>query len=308
MKYYKATIFPKSPFATPPMSDTLFGQLIWMLNDLGEDVAKMLATYDSNPCFVVSDFIANNQGVAPKMPTTYNLGKSKMEKIQEILDRKELKKRSKIDLDKLYKMQKIDSKKIIDNSIKKNHDEINETVHCSLNRLTGTTGNGFDPYSVIETVYKKDTFFTCYFYVSENEHVEKIKDALILMGKIGFGKDASIGKGRFSVDKFEEINFSHNNKNSIYTLGNVVLDGINDYKNCYYEIFTRFGKHGNILSVTGNPYKNPVVMAKQGALITDVSDKLFEKPFIGKSLKGLSYHQETVHQGYSLYVPIDVEV
>ncbi len=307
MKYFKVSIKPVSPFGTVPMSDTIFGQLVWILSDMGEDVSSLLGDYDTNPFLVVSDFLPFGTGNTPKLPVKYKLDVNKSEKIKKIIERKKLKKKNRISLNKLYESDNLNNEKITELSEElKNFAKNYEIIRCSINRMTGTTGDGFDPYAVYETKYYRTSEYEFYFYVADEKYNEKVFTALETMGQIGFGKDASLGRGQFSVNNFEEVEFNTQNKNSIYTLGNIVLENIKS-KKMFYEPFTRFGKHGHIRAVQGNPFKNPVVMALQGALIYHPEEEYFEKPFIGKALKGLSFYNDTVHQGYSLYIPVHLE-
>jgi len=81
MRYYRVKIRPDSSFASPPMSDTIFGQLIWSLKRIGEDVDQLLENYSTDPFLVVSDFFPDDLGNTPKIPTKYMVGSSKEEKL-----------------------------------------------------------------------------------------------------------------------------------------------------------------------------------------------------------------------------------
>jgi CRISPR-associated protein Csm4 len=307
MEYLKIKIKPVSNFSTIPMSDTIFGQLIWILSDMGFDVNNLLENYESEPFLVVSDFLPMNTGNTPKIPVKYSLESSKSEKISKILERKSLKNRNRINIDDLFNAEKVNNDKLIELSTSLSEfSKQSEVIRCSINRLTGTTGNNFDPYPVVETNYYKNSEYYFYIYFSEKITKEEIYSAIEMMGKVGFGKDASLGKGQFKIMDSEAVNFSNTNKNSIYTLGNLVMEDLSA-KNIYYEPFTRFGRHGNLRAVKGNPFKNPVVMALQGSLICFPEKILFDKPYIGKAVKGLSVYEDTVHQGYSLYIPVHLE-
>ncbi|UOD33968.1 hypothetical protein DSN97_07275 [Deferribacteraceae bacterium V6Fe1] len=307
MKYYKAKIKPTSPFGTNPMSDTIFGQLVWTLSDMGEDLSKLLADYDTSPFLVVSDFLPFNMGNVPKIPTIYKVEGAKNDKINKILERKKIKAKNYISIETLYSTASLNKNKIVELAqalVKFNKSA--EIIRCSINRKTGTTGDGFDPYPVYDTFFTDNAEFTFYFYIADESNFGMIQEALELIGKTGFGRDASLGRGQFEVLEFDEIEFSPENKNAIYTLGNVALEGLS-VERAYYEPFTRFGRHGNIRAVMGNPFKNPLVMALQGALLFG-DNNIFSKPYIGKSIRKLSYYGDTVQQGYSLYIPINVEV
>ena len=83
------------------------------------------------------------------------------------------------------------------------------------------------------------------------------------------------------------------------TLSPVILNNQN-IKNCYYEPFTRFGKHSSGIDV--NPFKKPILLANTSAVISFESE--YSKFYMGKAIKGHSSDEKTVHQGYSIIIPI----
>lgn len=309
MIFYRIRLIPKSAFGSPPISDTIFGNLIWSFVHIGVDVDKLLSNYVEDPFLVVSDFFIEDLGIAPKIPKIYTLGKNKEEKLDMLINRKEIKSRTHIPLGFLIKGKKLSNKIVLENSrsINKGTYMKSHLVRCSINRLTGTTGENFSPYSLLEYFYG-DTFFTFYFKCEES-FCEKVIDALSYMGQIGFGKDATVGKGKFDVvkDSFEKIEIEDFSCDGVYTLSNLYMYNI-PAKEAFYETFTRFGKHGDILSITGNPFKNPVVTARQGAILSGIPYDIMKKGYIGSGIKGLSYHEKTVYQGYSLFIPFNYEV
>ncbi|MCA1933697.1 MAG: hypothetical protein LDL13_08975 [Calditerrivibrio sp.] len=309
MILYKIKLKPESAFGSPPISDTIFGNLIWSFVHIGIDVDKLLSNYMEEPFLVVSDFFLDDLGVTPKIPSVYTVGKNKKEKLDILMNRKEVKNRAYIPIDFLIKEKKLSKKIVLEKSesISKNIYMKSHVVRCSINRITGTTGEGFTPYSLVENFYKNN-FFTFYFKCEES-FCEKVIDALSYMGQVGFGKDATVGKGKFSVlkDSFEKIDLGDSSFNDIYTLSNLYMYNI-PAKEAFYEPFTRFGKHGDILAITGNPFKNPVVTARQGAILLGIPADILKKGYIGSGIKGLSYHENTVYQGYSLFIPHKYEV
>ena len=294
MQYYKYTLKPVSPFVTYPASDTVFGQLCCMLKLMGEDLNELLHDYESEPFVVVSNMLLNGTGsTVPKIKEQYE-GK-RAEKVAQMKERKKQKQKDCVLITDVLNG-------IIDNVFSISASKTAQIVRNSISRISGgTEGEGFSPYSVFETFYNADACFHLYVY-AKDEYLELVTRAIKLMGKFGFGKDASTGKGRFTVDEnIASIEIDDNKQyNAVYTLGNCVFEGINC--EMYYDICTRFGKHGGGDS---KPFKNPVVMAKQGALLYMQN---IRNPYIGKAIKGLSYYENTVHQGYSLYIPVEVGV
>lgn len=307
MNIYKCHIKPSSPFATLPYADTIFGQLIWMLRFQKKDVGYLLESYLDEPFLVVSDFLINNKGYIPRLPQPIKKS-SKEEQLQKMLYMKHKKNYNVIDIDYLLNQNSIKIGELLENSEKQDNVKSYEMVHCTINRMTGTTGeNVFSPYTVKEYTFAEGVNFTFYFGIKDSSIYQDIVDALDFMGRYGFGKDASTGKGQFRVETVDKINIHRqNNANALYTLGPTVLEGIKAQR-IFYEPFTRFGRHGALYATSGTPFKNPVVMAKQGALIIAPESNLFSKKFVGKGLDKLSAHSETVHQGYSLAIPLCID-
>jgi CRISPR-associated protein Csm4 len=95
--------------------------------------------------------------------------------------------------------------------------------------------------------------------------------------------------------------------NACYTLAPCVPEN-DTHSDIFFMPFTRYGKHGDILAKSGNPFKNPVIMADEGAVLIPKSKEVFAKPYIGQAVLNLSKAEpKTVMQGYSLYIPVRVE-
>ena len=79
------------------------------------------------------------------------------------------------------------------------------------------------------------------------------------------------------------------------------------FKAMYFSPFTRFGRHGAQMLHTGKPFKNPVVMADEGAVFVPHDGSFPNKPYIGRAVQNISKAQpEAVCQGYSLYLPMQM--
>ena len=308
MEYIRLKITPASSFATLPHSDTFFGQICYTLAIMGKPVDEMLKDYEKDPFLVTSGFFPMGYASLSKPAAIDNDCIS----IEKLAGRKDDKKKTYF---------------LIDNTIKNGSipEELKKPIwtltadtvtHTRLHRLTNRTGEkGFAPFNSFNYEYdlKEDNnkqagnnsdtenfFFHVYIYVKDR-YKEDVIEAIEMIGKIGCGKNTSIGKGRFELKEQEKIIIDTDNKNSIYTLSHCVLSEINAEK-IYYTPFVRFGKYGRITALS-NPFKNPVVMANQGALIINADKELFQKAYIGKSI--VNFSGKSVHQGYSLYLPIN---
>ncbi len=130
--------------------------------------------------------------------------------------------------------------------------------------------------------------------------LEKLNEIFKLLGEGGYGKNSTIGKGRFEHDSFKRIIFAKQESTTFMMLSNVLFQNL-QAKNIYYTPITKFGKHGGDLA-THSPFKKPLLMARSGSVV--VFDNTKNIQYIGKSISGHSTHKKTIHQGYSITLPI----
>jgi CRISPR-associated protein Csm4 len=129
------------------------------------------------------------------------------------------------------------------------------------------------------------------------------------VGLHGFGRDASIGLGKFAVEGCEALS-SRRLADTVVTLApcRPRPDEVEAEKS-YWRPFTRFGRHGGP-SFGGKVFKTPVLLADTGAMFT-ASAKGRGGPFLGRGLGGngrLSRQiPQTVHQAYAPVLPVDLE-
>ena len=289
MKLYKTTFNPISNFATSLKGDTLFGQICWAIRyTFGNDkLESLLSTYETSPFLVVSDGFAKGYVPKPSLPSNL-LGENN-----------DLKKenRKKVWL-KLEELQNGDFLKALKDEDVLNINKTTIVVKNSLNYKTFSTDDSgvFSPYGESETIISPRDI---YFLIDTNTFsLEELKQTIKTLSLMGYGKNTSIGKGFFEFDDFEEIKLMNNSK-TFMTLSPVILNNQN-IKNCYYEPFTRFGKHSSGIDV--NPFKKPILLANTSAVISFESE--YSKFYMGKAIKGHSSDEKTVHQGYSIIIPI----
>lgn len=288
MKLYKTTITPKSNFLTPLKGDTLFGQLCWSISFIfgKKRLDELLSDYDKDPFLVVSDGFAS--GYLPKPKMTANLLKEgaldkKFNRKKVWLSQKELR-------DGEYYKARTDED--INNIDKKD-----TIVRNSINYKTATTeGDKFSPYGINEVSFsRKDIYFLLRF----DFKLEDLTRCLDFVSKSGYGKDSTIGKGRFEFGSFEEVGKS-DISNTYIALSPFVPSGLK-CKEIYYEPFTRFGKSG-ANRANKNPFKKPIIFADCGAVVE--FEKKTNVKYIGQAVKNISTYKDTVHQGYSIVLPI----
>lgn len=345
MKIYEITLKPLSGFGTPLKGDTMFGHLCWQIFH-DDSLCKisfdeLIDSYASNPFAILSSAIPkfSREGSdhyafkAPSLPPEM-LFELPEDHCKRVTMRKELKgkqwlivpSQSKItsfkELDIITDAELLDAiHPSADSSLPRKFRRsrsrqlvaLFEQPHNTINRITGTTGEGrFAPFAEEQIVYYPATELSLFAGIDESRiGVESLLVGLARIGEYGYGKDATTGLGRYSIGDAVEIDLramGPASANACFTLSPCVPEK-EFYTEIFFTPFTRYGKHGDVLAKSSNPFKNPVIMADEGAVLIPKNNDVFSKPYIGEAISNVSLAEpKTVAQGYSLYIPVRVEV
>ncbi len=341
MKLYAITLKPASGFGTALKGDTLFGHFCWQAaydSSLIEGGLKnQIALYPEKPFAVFSSaFPKMKKDTAtyvlkrPEIPFSFMLP-PKEDKAADMRQRKDFKKKKWMlvsgdlhidikainyfsDHELLKEAQTVLTEETKRQMKKTGHSEFMNSCsqsHNTINRLTQTTGTGmFAPYEKKNLYYYPETELVFFVLIEESAtDIERIALGLERIGNWGFGKDASTGLGRFDLGERDELPIpSCDDSNAIYALSPCVPEK-NAFSEAFFTPFVRFGKHGDRLATFGNPFKNPVIMADEGAVFIPKDKAQFNKPYIGQAITHVSKAMpETVVQGYAPYLPLKLEV
>jgi CRISPR-associated protein Csm4 len=316
VKLYEITLQPRSAMITPLKGDTLFGHFCWQaahdpsLVDGGLD--QQMARYGKEPFAVFSSAChrATDKETwflkRPDIPLSFFPAFAGMAKKERIRTAKEIKKR---------KWMPVTTSLVLkpDQDIFQDIEQAPTSMshpHNSINRLTDTTGKGmFAPYATQTTWFAPDTMLSVFVLIREPAtDIDRILTGMDRIGKWGFGKDASTGMGRFDITGSRELSLPDYSKaEAFYTLAPSVPEK-ESWQRCFFSPFTRFGKHGAELATRGNPFKNPVVMADEGAVIfpeRSEAERLKTNCYTGRAVINVSkIMPQTVVQGYAPVLPI----
>lgn len=318
---FRATLNLHTAFGTPLVGDTLFGQLCWAARELlgNEKLNTLLDGYTSgSPWAIVSDGFPC--GFLPKATLPAFILSQQSTDVQE---RKQEKAKHWIPLTVTDKpLQQWLSVAVNDNEAfqgdraSSKFSQPIETVqaHNSLNRLTNTTGgDGFSPYTQAQTFFVPSQKIDIYCVLDEARlPAGTLLTLLQSIGNHGFGRDANIGLGKFSVESLVPFSFSqHASANAYLTLAPSAPQGQGfDGEQSYWRVLTRFGRHGNLHGISEKPFKNPILLAGSGAVFFPI-EKYTLRPFIGQGIGGnrllSKIEPATVHQGYAPVIGIHLE-
>ncbi|MDD3582064.1 MAG: hypothetical protein PHW74_13715 [Desulfobacca sp.] len=341
MKLYVISIRPKSGLGTPLKGDTLFGHFCWQAaNDPGlleGGLERQIAAYPESPFVVFSsafpklgDSLPQYAVKRPDLPLSVLFSHLEAERVARFEARKENKKQKWLLLNadlklELTKMQYLTDSELGERAIleiaahtRRQMRKLGESQfiisfaqpHNTISRLTQTTGpEDFAPYTQEIWHYYPGTELAIFTLIEEQvTDIERVCLGLQRIGQWGYGKDASIGQGRFQLTGYQELPLPKSEgANACYILGPAVPEP-DTYRETYFVPFVRFGKHGDLLARSGNPFKNPVIMAEEGAVFLPRNPKVFDKPYLGRAVTGLSKSfPATVAQGYAFYLPFRLE-
>lgn len=342
MKLYTIIIQPEAPFGTHLKGDTIFGHFCWQAAEsevLNEGLERWIACYGQTPFAMFSSAfpVISKEGRScfamprPRLPTRSLKKMNEKDRFQRLVNRKKDKKKkyllvgedlhvifteehycSEEDLFELHlaslpagKQKKL---KLLPATHRK-FSGVFEQAHNTLNRLTNTTGTGeFAPFSAENIHYLPNARLAIFVLFDEQAtDIDRVKNAFINIGSWGFGRDASAGLGRFSVADIQVMQVPESPGRARYTLAPCV-PGKESFASSFFTPFTRFGKHGAALIHQNKPFKNPVVMADEGAVFVPVDQQHFGSPYIGTAVTGLSKADDrTVMQGYAITLPCEIE-
>lgn len=202
----RATLELHTAFGTPLAGDTLFGQLCWAAREhLGEaELDRLLEGYTAGePWLVVSDGFP--AGYLPKPTLPASVGANSVG--ANSFARKAEKAKHWIPLSAIgLPLPQLLAAAVGANSVGANlfaHSPIEAPQpHNTLNRLTGTTGEGeFAPYTQPQIFFARGQRMDMYCVLDETRmSQDTLLTLLQAIGSCGYGRDASIGLGKFSIE------------------------------------------------------------------------------------------------------------
>ena len=310
MQTYRLTLRPLSALGTPLAGDTLLGQLCWTLHhQLGNQaLTDMLQGYtEGRPFAVLSDAMPSGHLPLPSLP-------SSIWQATAGADRKVLKKKRWLPLSVLReKLSNWQQLAVADAELGRAVERAQP--HNTINRHTGTTGTGmFAPYTMGQTWLAPGCLLDVVVVLDEQRlSLEQLLAAFTYMGQHGYGRDASIGLGKFElVGDAAAVTWPQpvqGAPNAWLTLGACAPQGLGFCPvRSHWHSLTRFGRHGDVAVQSGQPFKRPLLLAKAASVFwPEELDPT--RAFIGQGLGGASAPvslsmPQTIHQGYAPVVPL----
>ena len=323
---YKTTLTPHTAFASPLVGDMLFGQICSALAQRqGSDaLTALLAGYtEGKPFAVISDAFPAGFLPKPRVPIAMVQALDSSLKNTDPTQRKAAKKKAWVPSASVFSSvaeapSLIDLWRSASELPPAQRSKAAPETHNSINRLTSTTDATFTPYSVSNIWHGGALDLYCVLDTARFTAAD-LKAVLTDIGQWGYGKDATVGKGKFSVGKIESMQApapcTHptSTPQPLWTLGACAPQGLGfDAQNSYYTPVTRYPRHGGE-ALHASPYKEPLLIADTAAVFATTSastdSEAAPRLFIGQGLGGAANRMSlaaphTVHQGYAPVIAI----
>ena len=340
MELYEIVLQPQSAFGTPLKGDTLFGHFCWQAayhpELLNGGLKPWVRRYPEAPAVIFSTayprFSGKVRRYALPRPHRPTLRAVSSELTAE--ERKERLRQRKVDQSKRWLW--VDDDLLVHDEpdrlasgmdvVHRVHEEMGgsrgwprpqsapdnfcvsiKQMHNTIDRSTGTTGEGaFAPFEEGALCYLPGMQLAVFVLIHPDAtDIERVVEGVRRIGRWGYGKNATTGLGRFTVQKWSRCRRPPLGRDQgCYTLAPCV-PGPGEFKELFYTPFVRFGRHGDRLAQASNPFKNPVLMADEGAVGLPARSDAPQKAYVGRAVLGTSKAlKATVAQGYSMYLPI----
>lgn len=295
MKTYILPLKQKSGLLSELQSDTIYGHFCWRLKErLGDEkLTEFISLYkNGRPVFVLSDGLLQVNGEI-RFPRPYIFSKpeikeTKAEKVLEFVKRKLSKERNYLTITELNSFLnsgkvEIEEKSDVEQSKKDRKRKIpfmSKALRVSVQIDRSTFGSSEGRLFSYNPKYaREDVSYLVLIKVIDDAAYKSFECESILKDVfiVGFGKKKSSGYGQFDVGEITEYNSfkEPDDANAFMVLGNYLPNASDDITPIGYDINTKYGKLGEELSQSENPFKNPIVFLIAGSCFGTNTKKEF---------------------------------
>ncbi len=180
------------------------------------------------------------------------------------------------------------------------------TLKNQINRLTSTTAGEEDTGGHLFSFSQYRWKYVSIYARIADDFVETARQLFQYLGQSGYGKRKSVGYGQLSLLEFKEFTgfSSPPDANGFISLSNFV-PAANDPAQGYWQVLVKYGKLGEELATSENPFKKPLIMFTAGSCFYDSPCK----EYYGRLVKNLTTVSQKVAQyGLALALPIKLPI
>ena len=303
---YRIRLTLLAPLGTKLTSGTLFGHLCWAVRDRDGEagLTQWLGSQATAPWLISDGF---PKGLLPRpliRPSARRPSSASVHArtLAEADDEKKRRRRAWLRVDDFLKLRgDLSEDRLLPHLVETPwHTEEQRLAHNAIDRQTATTPESGGLFFVDE-----DWSFTEEpsrdIYVRTAADVEEVRSLFGWIGGWGYGRDATWGRGRFTVDRVEPVptlDAATGNRRLSLSHGTLTTN----MRNARYKLAPHFGKVGSEMAARlTRPWKLPLLLVRPGTTFQPVD----AGPF-GELLAGV--HQERadiLHDARHLVVPFN---
>jgi len=299
LKLYKCSFKLTSFSASVWQADMLFGHLCWfiMRRDGAETLQDLLERYAAGqPPILISDGFPSDYLPRPLLPTssietdTHSIKGDRVDRERRTKQASDQPWLTLAEFNLLLRGQTI---------IPTLREQVTTTITTQKNqidRLTNTAGGRAG--QLYEMIQYAVPAVTTYWRV-DDEYLTVVQEFLQDLSDTGYGKRKSVGYGQietFDLQEFDGFEMLPDS-NGFVTLSRFV-PAKHDPTDGFWKIIIKYGKLGEDLATSGNPFKNPLVQIECGSCFR-TNDA---REWYGQLLGGVSVQQKVVHYAFAFPV------
>lgn len=317
MLTYRATLRPRSATLSPWQADTLFGHLCWLVRyEKGEDALKdFLAEFQETPPLLFSNGFPGDYLPRPQMPALApQTTAAKKVQVQAMREAKVGRGIRWVSLEEFNAFRRGERVAL---EPRQSAIEYRTVLKNQINRLTfGTTpveeeASGGNLYNADEMAFVDKSRLkrvgldvSVYVKARDEEWANKARRWLARLALSGYGAKKAVGYGHFELkawEPFSGFDESPSNANGFISLCNWVPKS-GDPINGFYDTMVKYGKLGEELARSENPFKFPLIMLTAGSsFLADAPIK----DWYGRLVEGVApANKNVVQYGYAFAVPV----
>jgi CRISPR-associated protein Csm4 len=298
----------RSPLATPLHSGTLFGHLCWVLRYRDGETAlnEWLAELPESPLLLSDAFPAGylpRPLLAPGLRPTQLQGESRGVFRRRLEEDKRLRKTAWISVEDFLTLRNgLNEERLLallgESSLPQGRKIPLRVAHNTIDRHTGTTPDSGGLYFMDED-WHDAAASEFEVYVKTELALEALQDLFSRVGELGFGRDASLGRGQFKagVAPADRRLFDADG-NRLLSLSHGLLSA--NMATPYYRLHTHYGKLSGLYAGSArSPFKHPLLLIPPGATFAPQDPGPF-----GALLRNVHpHHPEICHNAWHLCLP-----
>lgn len=278
MRHYRILLKLQSPLGTPLHSGALFGHLCWALREKrgGPSLEDWLAGLRQRP-FLISDGFPAGWLPRPLLePAKRPQPPAEPERRKQFFD--QLKKRRKarwMRREDFLRLRAALSGTALEDAEAEPGDFL-IAAQAPHNRIDRRSGHTLEEGGLffLEEQWPPPAGFDWEVYVRTEMQANELRELFEHVGGCGYGRDASWGRGRFSVIGVEaEQQLFAFAGNRFMTLSHGSLSA--NMLEPRYRVECHLGRLGNFLARSENPFKYPLLLLQPGATFTPADDGPF---------------------------------